>query len=149
MSKNVSRTAFIVGALAFLAIGALHTQVHFAGLSGTGLATRFRAIGPVALGGDEVSPWDLFQGVSLLMGFFSAALGLVLIGIWAEYRRGITPHPLVSAAVIVQLVAIAGVGVLYLSNFQTVGGTIGVALFPVPLWDSMKTRRAAIAGARR
>ncbi|MCH2076273.1 MAG: hypothetical protein MK180_05200 [Rhodobacteraceae bacterium] len=129
---RLSRMTFLVGAVTFIVIGVLHSFVHLTELAGPDLEARFDAVGPVALQGDSVRAWDLFQGLSLLMGAFSVTLGVVLIGILRETDPLSPPPALVSLAVCVQLIVIAAVGGLYLSAFQIVGGVVGIALFAMP-----------------
>ena len=135
---KLARLLFLVGALTFIGIGAMHSFVHVTELSGAGLEGRFDQLGPVLLQGDEVRAWDLFQGLSLLMGAFSIALGLVLLGCWLGSRPRALPHPLVPLAVLAQLLVIMGVGWLYLSPFQVIGGAVGLALFAPALFLSIR-----------
>ncbi|MEL6689801.1 MAG: hypothetical protein AAFP28_05725 [Pseudomonadota bacterium] len=129
---------FLVGAVTFIVIGALHSFVHLTELAGPDLEARFDAVGPVVLQGDSVRAWDLFQGLSLLMGAFSATLGVVLIGILRATDAQTPPPALVSLAVCIQLVVIAALGGLYLSAFQIVGGVVGIALFAMPLFVALR-----------
>ena len=135
---SLARLTFFIGAVTFVFIGALHTYVHLSELAGPGLARRFEAIGPVALQGDEVSAWDLFQGVSLLMGFFSAALGLVLLAALKSAPKGTLPDAAISAVVMVLLGAITAIDALYLSSFQVVGGLVGILLFSLPFGSALR-----------
>ncbi|MEM9852905.1 MAG: hypothetical protein AAF841_00505 [Pseudomonadota bacterium] len=130
---RLARALYIFVAVAFVFIGLLHTQVHFADLASPALEARFDAVGPVLLQETQVRAWDLFQGVSLLMGFFSAALGLTLIAALITAGRGALPHTTLFLPVIAQLIAIAVIGALYLSPFQLIGGIVGALCLAFPL----------------
>lgn len=131
---RLARIGFGVGSLAFVFIGGLHSYVHFDELSGTELARRFDAIGPIALQGGHHSGWDLFQGTSLLMGLFSAALGLVLLCTLATTPRNALPHWSICAVICLTLVGVMIVGGLYLSQFQVIGGAFGLICFGLPIF---------------
>jgi len=132
---KLSRTTFAAGSIAFIFIGILHTYVHFAELTGADLRARFLSVGPVALQGNTVSAWDLFQGTSLLMGFFSIALGLILFATLVQTPRTRVPHWSVSLTTCVMLLAISSIGALYLSNFQLIGGFLGTLFFGLPAYS--------------
>ncbi|MCH2093714.1 MAG: hypothetical protein MK160_01195 [Rhodobacteraceae bacterium] len=132
---RLSRRTFAAGSIAFIVIGIMHTYVHFAELAGDDLRARFLGIGPVALQGSAVSAWDLFQGISLLMGFFSTALGLILLAILIQVPRTHVPHWFISLTTCVILLAISIVGALFLSNFQLIGGLIGILCFGLPAYS--------------
>lgn len=124
--RPLARTLYIIGSLAFIGIGLMHTFVHFQDLSGSDLERRFDQIDPVMLGEDPYRAWELFQGISLLMGFFAIAIGVINLGALAG--RAVAPAA-VGMANIATLIAVITVGFLYLSALQTVGGTIGIGLF--------------------
>ena len=130
---RLGRVTFLIGAIAFIFIGALHTFVHMTELAGPELQDRFNAIGPVLLQGQDERAWDLFQGLSLLMGFFSMAFGVALIGALMQTPNETTPHPIICISALALLVGIAAVGALHLSNFQVFGGLAGIVCFSVPL----------------
>lgn len=130
---KLGRITFLVGAIAFVFIGAMHSFVHLTELSGADLAERFDAIGPVLLQGKEERAWDLFQGLSLLMGFFSIAFGIALIGSLWQTQADTVPHALISLSALILLASIIAVGALYLSSFQVYGGLAGLVCFGIPL----------------
>ena len=132
---RLSRMTFAAGSIACIVIGILHTYVHFAELAGDDLRARFLGIGPVALQGSAVSAWDLFQGISLLMGFFSAAVGLILLAILFQIPRTQVPHWSISLTTCIMLLAISIIGTLFLSNFQLIGGLLGVLCFGLPAYS--------------
>ncbi|MEM7438559.1 MAG: hypothetical protein AAF393_03100 [Pseudomonadota bacterium] len=134
---QIANITFLAGSLAFVFIGVLHTWVHFKELSGEDLRAGFARIGPVPLQGKSVDPWKLFQGISLLMGFFSLAYGCALISVFFYATpAGQVPHPILCCVTIALLASIAVVGRLYLSAFQFIGGLVGILCFGLPLLAS-------------
>ena len=130
---QLGRITFLIGAIAFIFIGAMHSFVHLTELAGPELQARFDAMGPVLLQGNDERAWDLFQGLSLLMGFFSMAFGVALIGALMQTPKTMMPHPLICLSALALLVGIASIGALYLSNFQVFGGLAGIVCFAIPL----------------
>jgi len=130
--NKLARLTFGIGSIAFIFIGALHTFVHLSELAGVDLRARFDGIGAIALQGDMVSAWDLFQGTSLLMGFFSLALGFILLSTLLRTPKGQVPHWSICLITCFMLLGISIVGGLYLSNFQLVGGLFGIVCFGLP-----------------
>lgn len=128
-----SRMTFVAGSIAFIFIGFLHTYVHLVELAGVDLRARFVGIGPVALQGSDVSAWDLFQGTSLLMGFFSLALGFILLATLFQSPKGEVPHWSICATTCLMLLGISIIGGLYLSSFQLIGGIVGMFCFGLPI----------------
>ena len=132
------RATYIAGCLAFIAIGALHTYVHATQLFGAELQGRFDAMGSIDVSGTTTASWDLFQGVSWLMGFFAIALGLANLG---ALRRGERPPTLNCVATIVMLASITIIGWAYLGPMQLFGGPFGIGLFGYSLLGGRSARR--------
>lgn len=127
--------------LAFIGIGLMHPFVHINELSGPDLRTRFDSIGPIALQGNQERAWDLFQGISLLMGVFSMTIGALLLVVLRATPKGQVPSAGVSLITIVTLFAVLWVGAVYLSALQVVGGGTGALLLLLPLVHSLRPQR--------
>lgn len=140
---KIARLTFAVGSIAFIFIGLLHSYVHFTELAGADLQLRFQEIGLVALQGNTKNVWDLFQGVSILMGFFSIAFGSALLGVLGGVSKSAVPNAFVCLSAIVLLLGIAIVGGLYLSSFQVIGGIAGTICFGIPLFVRINARKSS------
>jgi hypothetical protein len=127
-----ARITFGIGCITFLVIGVLHLYVHFAEMSGNALEQRFNEMGMMELQGDQIRLWDLFQGISILMGFFSAALGVALWGILHATPSDKVPNRITCIAMMILLAGISVVGAIYLTSFQLYGGIAGVVMFGFP-----------------
>lgn len=144
MEKLASRT-YRVGSIGFIAIGALHTYAHLSELAGDELKERFDDMGTILVQGTDAAAWDLFQGISLLMGFFSVILGVANL---AAQRAAGRPPVGVSLANMAMLASIAVIGMLYLGPLQVYGGMFGIAMFAMPVIAALRAN-ADRAAARR
>lgn len=123
------RRTYVVGSIGFVFVGALHTVVHFAELAGAGLEQRFDELGDIEVNGTIARSWDLFQGVSWLMGLFSIALGLASLSA-LRAARGRPPLG-VCLTNMAMLAAIVVVGVAHLGALQIYGGLFGMTMFAI------------------
>lgn len=143
--RRIARRLFTIGSITFIVIGGFHTQVHLADMSSADLKAEFDQIAP--LRGTDV--WHLWNGLSLLMGFFAMAIGAAnLAGLRA---RGPEAWPAIGVCLVnaAALVAVGTIGVLHLGPLQTVGGPIGVLLFGLPALWAVTERRHGHHGATR
>lgn len=128
LSKLGNRT-FHIGSIGFIAVGALHTVTHYLELSGTDLQRRFDELGDIAVSGTMATSWDLFQGVSWLMGLFSITLGAVNLS--AIRAAGGRPPLGACLASLAMLAMVVVVGVAHLGPLQVYGGIFGMTMFAV------------------
>ena len=128
INKNVSRITFWIGSLGLIFIGALHTYVQLDELSGPELAAAFAQIGDIPIGEEAWPAFDLWQGLSLLMGFFSIALGLSNLAGLAGRVEGL-PARGVCIVNVIMMFAVTMVGVLFLGPIQSFGGPFGMTMF--------------------
>lgn len=150
--ERMARRFFTIGSVGFIVIGALHTVVHLMQLSGPQLEMALRTVGGVPVMGAPAEMWDLWQGVSLLMGLFSMALGASnLAGLHAAPAEAF-PARGVCAVNVAMLACVTLVGTLFLGPLQVLGGPFGMLMFGLPIWWSLdqpgNTRdpRAVVAG---
>lgn len=140
-NQNVTpaRRMYLVGCIGFVFIGLLHTYVHATELRGDTLRTRFDALGDIDVNGELATSWDLFQGTSWLMGFFSIAIGISALAALLSHPKGAAPPAGVAATNIVALIGVIAIGFAHLGVLQIGGGLFGIAMF-LP---------AAVTGVRR
>ncbi len=144
---KLARTTYVIGSIGFIAIGALHTAVHAAELAGDPLKQRFDELGQIRVSGQDAAAWDLFQGTSLLMGFFSIAIGLGAIGaLRAVGPRGAPPAgtAIVNIAVLISVIV---VGFAYFGALQIYGGLFGIAMFAPAVALPLRMRGAGRGSA--
>lgn len=141
--EKLARHTFRIGSIGFIAIGALHTYVHLTELAGDELQGRFDQMGDIMVQGGNTAAWDLFQGLSLLMGFFSIILGITNL---AAQRAAGRPPVGVSLANVAMLGSIVIIGVLHLGPLQVYGGMFGITMFAIPVIAAVReTRHGATA----
>ncbi len=141
---RVGRATFRIGSITFIVIGIAHTLTQFTTLSSPQVQEAYRAGGPIEVSGQSVDGWDLFAGVSILMGLYAitiGATGLVALATTARVDR--LPPAGHSAINVVTLAAIATVGATLLGPLQLVGGLAGIVLFGLPLLAALRTREVA------
>ena len=137
--RKPARVTYVLGSIGFLVIGSLHTVVHLLSMSGAPLEARFRQLGTIDLNGQATASWDLFQGTSLLMGFFSLAVGLVNLGALHAVGRQALPPVLVAVANVAMLASIVAIGALHLGPIQIYGGGVGIVLFTVGIIANLQS----------
>jgi len=131
-ASRLGRGTYTVGSVIFVLIGALHTVTHLTELSTPELEARFAAMGDIEVSAQTVTSWDLWQGTSLLMGFFGAALGLANLGaLWSSRDR--RPPVVNCLTTIAMLGIVTWVGWAYLGPLQLFGGPFGIVLFTIAL----------------
>lgn len=133
----VGRRTYIAGSIAFIAIGALHTAVHFAQLRGTELKARFDAFGDIDVSGDMEPAWNLFQATSILMGLYGIALGVINLFALRAAKNGRPPVG-ICLATIAMLVGIIVVAIPYLGAMQLYGSMVGIICFGMPAVQTLR-----------
>lgn len=136
------RRCYITGSIAFIFVGLLHTTTHLLELSGKPLEQRFLVMGNIDVSGQSVASWNLFQGISLLMGLFSIAIGFGALGGLRAARSG---HPPVATAAtnVATLLAIMLIGALHLGPLQIWGGVFGITMFMPTIIAAYRTSETA------
>lgn len=125
-------------AVACIAIGALHTDVHIRELSAEPYALELGKIQGLQLIGLEADVWKLWQGFSLMMGLLIAVIGLLNVSVLLGYK-GQAVAPGLQWVMMLMLVVVIFAGANYFSAFQLYGGMIGLLVQSVALF---LTRRA-------
>lgn len=126
---RLPRRAYQAGSIGSLFIGALHTFVHQTELAGPELQSRFAQMGDIAVSGGMTPSWDLFQALSLLMGFFAMTIGAVNLG---ALRASGRPPLEICVANIAMLIGVIAIGYAYLGPMQVYGGYFGITMFAIP-----------------
>ncbi len=141
---RVGRATFLIGSITFVVIGIAHTLTQFTTLSSPEVQAAYRAGGAIEVSGRSVDGWDLFAGVSVLMGLYAITIGATgLVALATTGRADVLPPPGHSAITVITLAAIAVVGAILLGPLQLVGGLAGIALFGLPLVAALRSRKVA------
>ena len=138
-SRNLARSAHMIGSITFIAIGTLHTITQFTTLSSERVKAAYRAGGPIEVSGQVVDGWDLFAGTSVLMGVYAIAIGAFnLAALSTTTRPDRLAPPIVLAITLGVLWVILAVGATLLGPLQFFGGIAGLVLFGLPLVDALR-----------
>lgn len=126
--------------MAFIFIGAMHSYVHFTQMSGEELKLAFDAIGIVNVAGDQAAAWNLWQGLSILMGFFSIALGAVNLAALYAHPKTTFPSITICAINILMLCVVFFTGYIYLGPIQMFGAPAGWLMFGFSAFGSWRAQ---------
>ncbi len=126
IQKRIARILYSVNCTACIFIGSLHTLVHFQELRSDLIASKLGFEAPVQ--GLMANVFNLWQGMSLLMGIFIILLGLshfVILSI-----SGKNSFPPISSSLIFVLMQgfVIYAGLNFFTTWQVYGGSIGMLL---------------------
>ncbi len=134
---KIARAMQWVLAIACIAIGALHTDVHFRELAAEPYALELTKIQGLQLMGLEADVWKLWQGFSLMMGWSLIAIGLLNVSVLLGYKN--QPVALgFQLVMMLMLVAVIFAGANYFSAFQFYGGMVGLVVQGAALFLTLK-----------
>lgn len=139
MSTRLARIGYITGSIVSILTGAVHTSVHYALMSGSEVQAHMDAFGPLTAMGPDIMLFNLWQGLSYLMGFFAAALGATNLAALYSLGKGAHPSKGVALVNMVMMVGVCWSGIMYLSEFQAIGGPAGIVLFGLTLLPKRDT----------
>jgi len=78
--------------------------------------------------GVESNIWDLWQGMSLMMGLLLIVIGLMSVAVIVNLRKGEYPPLNISVIIILMLLAVVYSGVNYFGEAQVYGGITGILI---------------------
>ncbi|MEM6642422.1 MAG: hypothetical protein AAF616_05545 [Bacteroidota bacterium] len=126
MKKKVANILSTIVASLFIAIGLLHTEVHFRELNSSNVKSALVEIKDVQLLGEEADMWRLWQGFSFMMGICFVIIGVLRI--ITMQAQGLKYQLVGAFAMVVLLVVVIVSGKLFFGPVQTYGGSVGLAL---------------------
>ena len=135
---KIARAMQWVMTIACIAIGALHTDVHFRELAAEPYAFELTKIQGLQLMGLEADVWKLWQGFSLMMGWSLVAIGLLNVSVLLSYKaQAVAPG--FQLVMMFMLGATIFAGANYFSAFQFYGGMIGLVVQGGALFLTMRS----------
>ncbi len=134
--NKIAKILYGVNSVLFILIGILHTLAHYADL----VTDEIRAMldHTAIVSGIESSIWELWQGMSLLMGFLMIAFGLLNLSIIYRLPKGEFPPISSSVIMIAILLTVLVVGYNYFSFWQVYGSIFGITLQSICLILSLR-----------
>jgi len=134
--KKLAKILFGVNSLTTIFIGILHTIAHYSDLITEEIHNRLDFTAVVT--GMESNIWELYQGMSLMMGYLMIIIGLLNFSIIFRLKKEEYPPISASLIFIVMLLGVIYVGANYFSSWQVYGGIGGILLQSIVLVLSMK-----------
>lgn len=134
--KKLSKALYGMNAVTNIFIAVMHTMAHFKELVTDEIQNHLNH--DIVVTGIESNVYDLWQGMSLMMGF-----NLFFIGVLHLYillRTPKTAYPPIGGSIIMilMLMVVVVIGNAYFSQWQVYGGIIGIAVQSVCLFLSIK-----------
>ena len=117
-------------------IGALHTMAHYQDLSTAKIQTLLDHT--IVVTGLEASIWNLWQGMSLMMGLLLIIVGLLHLVILNDLEKESYPPIGGSLVMILMLIFVFYAGLNFFSSWQVIGASIGLVLQSICLVLSIR-----------
>jgi len=136
--KKLAKILYGMNSVTCIFIGTLHTIVHYSDLVTDEIKERLDFSASVS--GMETSIWDLWQGMSLMMGYLLIIIGLLNLSIIARLDKDSYPPISASVILIIMLAGVIYAGVHYFSAWQVYGGAIGILLQSICLILSIRNK---------
>ncbi len=138
--KQLAKISYGINGITCVFIGILHTIAHFRDLKTEQIQRLLNH--EVVVSGTEANIWDLWQGMSLMMGYLLMILGMIHLLILRRTSKSEYPPVGGSVLMILMLIGVIYTGYYYFGAWQVSGGTAGIMLqsicLLVTLWDKQK-----------
>ena len=141
--KKTARILFIAMAVASVLIGVLHLLVHFDELATPALAQSLNVDFPLKgqIGGNETAnAFDLWQGMSIMMGYTLLLFGLTHLVIGLKLSKEECPPIPFIILMILQCVGSVYTGIHFFGPAQIYGGLFGIICLSISLFITISTR---------
>ncbi len=122
--KTLAKLLYGANAVTCIFIGVMHTVAHYADLKTENIKTLLNHKIPVS--GTEAYIWDLWQGMSLMMGFLLIVIGILHLSIIQRIKKAEYPPISGSLIMIFMLVGVIYAGVNFFDKWQVYGGIFGI-----------------------
>jgi len=143
--KKTARILFIAMAIASILIGVLHQLVHLDELATPALAQSLNFEIPLKgqIGGEVANAFDLWQGMSLMMGYTLMLFGLTHLVIGLRLSKDECPPIPFIILMIFQCIGSVYTGIHFFGPAQIYGGLFGIICLSISLFLTIKTRNHA------
>ncbi|MEL6699882.1 MAG: hypothetical protein AAFV78_18355 [Bacteroidota bacterium] len=138
--KQLAKISYGINSITCVFIGILHTITHFRELKTEQIRRLLNH--EIVVSGTEAHIWDLWQGMSLMMGYLLIIMGTTHLLILRRTSKSEYPPVSGSVLMILMLIGVIYTGYYYFGAWQVSGGTAGIMLqsvcLLVTLWDKRK-----------
>ncbi len=124
--QRLSKVLYTINSITCIFIGLLHTQAHYASLVSEELAQVMNHT--VLVTGTNANVYNLWQGMSLMMGLLLIIVGLSHLLILKQLAKENFPPIGGSLILILMLVCVIYAGYYFFGGWQVYGGAMGILL---------------------
>ena len=107
-------------------IGILHTVAHYSDLDTPHIKALLNP--PIVVSGTASNIWDLWLGMSLMMGYLLMIIGMLHLSILIKTRKNSYPPLEASIIMILMLLGVIYTGYYFFGSWQIYGGITGIFL---------------------
>lgn len=121
---KLSKGLFLFNGITTILIGLTHTYAHYAELVSDDIKRTLDK--EIVVMGTESNIWDLWQGMSLMMGILLVIVGLIMIMTILNLKKTEYPPINISLIFILMLITVVYSGINYFGAAQVYGGIFGI-----------------------
>jgi len=136
--KKLARVLYGMNSITCIFIGVLHTYAHYNELATDVIKELLNH--NITVTGQEANIWQLWQGMSIMMGVLLIFVGLLHLLLLSKVKRENYPSIGGSILMILMLLSIMYVWNLHEGPWQVYGGAFGILLQSVCLGFSIRNR---------
>jgi len=120
----ISKGLFVLNGVTSIVIGLTHTYAHYTELITSEINQLLDK--KIVVTGIESNIWNLWQGMSLMMGILLIIVGLISVSIIWNLKKGDFPPINISIIIILMLLCVVYSGVNYFGEAKVYGGVVGI-----------------------
>ncbi len=136
MKNKIAKGLYLINSITSIFIGLLHTNAHFTELVTEQLKEKLNH--PIVVTGVESNIWDLWQGMSFMMGILLIIVGLLHLVILKGVDEKSYPPIGGSLVMILMLLFVIYSGFSFFGSMQIYGGSTGLILQTICLILSIR-----------
>ncbi len=126
MKNTIAKALYLVNSITSIFIGLLHTYAHFTELVTEEVKGQINY--PIVVSGTQSNIWDLWQGMSFMMGILLIIVGLLHLLILKGVDEKSFPPVGGSLLMILMLLFVIYAGFSFFGSMQIYGGSAGLIL---------------------
>ncbi len=124
--QKTAKILYGLNSITTIFIGALHTIAHYQDLVTAKIQSLLEH--NIIVTGQEASIWNLWQGMSLMMGLLLIIVGLLHLVILNDLDKESYPPVGGSLVMMLMLIFVFYAGLNFFSSWQVVGASVGLIL---------------------